>query len=277
MADFATATALSPDGDGFSGTLDRDWWGGVGPHGGYLAAILTRAALLAADPKQQLRSLTVHYLDSAREGEFQVDVRRPRATRSNSTLELTLRQGDEPMLAGIAGLAKARSCPELEGATMPEATPYEETEAGHFVKDRHLSDVDPPFATQLEYRHCLGPDPLSGGSEALTGGWLRLHGGHPVDQPAAALFVDAWWPAVWSRLRRVPRMPSLDLTIHFRRQLPDADEPVLARFRSRLALDGFADEEGELWSADGRLLVQSRQLQVLLAAPDSANVPQPPA
>lgn len=273
MSDFATATALVPDGDGFSGSLDRSWWGGVGPHGGYLAAIVARAALLAGEPRQQLRSLTVHYLEGAREGPFRVDLRRLRATRSNTTLELMLRQGEELILAGIAGMAKGRSCPDLESATMPDAAPYEETDPSPFLAE--LSDIAPPFATQLEYRHCLGPDPLSGSSEALTGGWLRLLDGHPIDLPAAAMLTDAWWPAVWSRLRQVPRTPTLDLSIHFRRPLPETDEPVLARFRSRLGLDGFVDEEGELWSADGRLLVQSRQLAVLLAAPGSEpNVPE---
>jgi len=41
---------------------------------------------------------------------------------------------------------------------------------------------------------------------------------------------------------------------------------VLAVFRTRLAQDGLRDEEGELWSGDGRLLVQSRQLSMLLGA-----------
>ena len=270
MGDFATATALASDGDGFSGCLDRDWWGGTGPHGGYLAAILARGALLAGEPRQQLRSLTVHYLDNAREGQFRVDIGRLRATRSNTTLELTLRQGDDLILAGIAGMAKGRSCPDLDGAAVPAATPYEATDLSRFLMERGVSDIAPPFATRLEYRHCLGPEPLSGSEEALTGGWLRMLDGHPIDAPAAAMLTDAWWPAVWSRLRQVPRTPTLDLTIHFRRPLPDTDEPVLAQFRSRLGLDGFVDEEGELWSADGRLLVQSRQLAVLLAAPDSA-------
>jgi hypothetical protein len=35
-------------------------------------------------------------------------------------------------------------------------------------------------------------------------------------------------------------------------------------FRSGLAHDGFFEEDGELWSADGRLLAQCRQLALLL-------------
>jgi hypothetical protein len=83
------------------------------------------------------------------------------------------------------------------------------------------------------------------------------------------MLMDAWWPAVWSRLRAVPRTPTIDLTLHFREPLAPTPEPVLAVFRTRLAQDGLMDEEGELWSVDGRLLVQSRQLSMLLAPPES--------
>jgi hypothetical protein len=196
-----------------------------------------------------------------------VDVQRLRATRSAGTLQLALRQGGDAILAGIAALAKGRSCPEIEDAAMPDVTAYEATAVSRFLEG--ATGVAPPFATNLEYRHCLGPEPLSGGEAALTGGWLRFLDGRPIDVPAAAMLTDAWWPAVWSRLRQVPRAPTMDLTIHFRRPLPEPGERVLALFRSRLGVDGFVDEEGELWSPDGRLLVQSRQLAVFLAAPDS--------
>jgi acyl-CoA thioesterase len=61
--------------------------------------------------------------------------------------------------------------------------------------------------------------------------------------------------------------PTLDLTIHVRRPLPRADmtpeDHVLARFSSRLAVGGVWEEDGELWSPSGELLVQSRQLALI--------------
>ena len=35
---------------------------------------------------------------------------------------------------------------------------------------------------------------------------------------------------------------------------------MLGRFRTRVARAGFLEEDGELWSLDGELLAQSRQL-----------------
>jgi hypothetical protein len=40
--------------------------------------------------------------------------------------------------------------------------------------------------------------------------------------------------------------------------------PVLARFETRNVLEGHVEESGELWSADGRLLAESRQLALLV-------------
>ena len=71
-------------------------------------------------------------------------------------------------------------------------------------------------------------------------------------------------PAPWTRLAQRATIPTIDLTIHFRIGLPpgglSGDEPVLTRFRSAVAADGYVEEDGELWAADGTLLAQSRQL-----------------
>ena len=57
--------------------------------------------------------------------------------------------------------------------------------------------------------------------------------------------------------------PTIDLTVHIRAPLP-VTGPLLARFTSRLASDGFFEEDGELWAPDGTLVAQSRQLALLL-------------
>ncbi len=260
-----TAIALAPVDGGFVGTLSRDWWGGVGPHGGYLAAILTAAVGATVGPGQVIRSLTTHYLEPPRAGGFELAVERLRASRSTTTVALRLRQGDALRLAGLAVAIRGRPGPDLEDARMPAASRFEETAVTEV--DRSLGGRSPAFAERLEYRQCIGPPPFGGGEESLTGGWVRFRDGRPIDLPAAALLTDAWWPAVSSRLRAPAHAPTVDLTIHFRRPPPPAGEPVLAVFRSRLTVDGLMDDEGELWSADGRLLVQSRQLAVLLAGP----------
>ena len=91
----------------------------------------------------------------------------------------------------------------------------------------------------------------------------------PVDAAYIAMLTDAWLPAPYVRLRTWAGAPTVDLTIHFRVPEPAirvaAGEPILGVFDSRASADGFFDEEGELWSAGGVLLAQSRQLGLLMA------------
>jgi hypothetical protein len=57
--------------------------------------------------------------------------------------------------------------------------------------------------------------------------------------------------------------------VHFRSSLAedperDPDELCFARFRTGLVHEGFFDEDGVIWAADGAVLAQSRQLAILL-------------
>jgi acyl-CoA thioesterase len=125
-----------------------------------------------------------------------------------------------------------------------------------------IPGTPPPMFGRLETRPAFGSPPFSGGPEAVTGGWLRTRDGDRLTPELVALFTDAWWPAPFSRLEEPSQAPTLELTIHFRARPPE-EEYALVHFRSEASIDGFFDESGEVWSADGRLLAQSRQLALL--------------
>ena len=71
---------------------------------------------------------------------------------------------------------------------------------------------------------------------------------------------DSWFPAVFSVVREPLAVPTLDLTVHLRADLPRPGDWVLGRFTTRTVRDGFLEEDAELFSADGELLAHSRQL-----------------
>jgi acyl-CoA thioesterase len=68
-------------------------------------------------------------------------------------------------------------------------------------------------------------------------------------------------------------VPTIELTLHFRAALPlaggTAEDFHLVRFQTTLIRDGFLEEDGAIWSRDGHLLAQSRQLALVLPAPGS--------
>ena len=109
-----------------------------------------------------------------------------------------------------------------------------------------------------------GAPPFSGSESMRSGGWLRLREPRAADALFLAALTDAWFPQIFTRLTAPIPAPTIDLTIHFRAHLPltnaRPDDWYLLAVSTRLATEGFFEEDAEVWSRDGRLLAQSRQL-----------------
>lgn len=258
--------AADPAERAFAATLDPGWWAGRGPNGGYLAALLLRAALVAVDdPARAPRSLTVHFARAPAEGPIDVVVRTERTGRSLSTLSVRATQGGT-----VAALA-------LVACSVPWAPAFDWSDAtfptGVAAPDdlpRVPPDSGPALLANYDVRWGIGPIPYAAaeGVPAEAGGWIRFAGPpRPLDALALAAYADAWPPPVFGVVATPIAAPTVDLTVHFRAPItppdgppPPADAFVLSRFHTRLAVDGFLTEDGELWSADGRLLAESRQL-----------------
>lgn len=264
---FDRDTALDPRGEGhFEGRIDPGWWIVAGPNGGYLAAIALRALQAAVDdPARAPRSLTLHYLRPPREGPVQVETRLERVGRTLTTATARLVQHERLLVLAIGAFATGRDGPELHHAVMPEVTPPER------LAPPPPRELPLPIHERYETRWAIGGPPGRGqGREALTGGWIRLAEPRALDYSLMAALADAWPPAVFASadVGLVPNgVPTLDLTVHFRASLPPPglrdDDYLLCVFRSREAREGFVEEDGEIWTRDGRLLAQSRQLALL--------------
>jgi acyl-CoA thioesterase len=267
--EFDRATAVAPLVDGaWAGAVEAGWFAGRGPNGGYLAAIVLRAMLAELDdPAREPRSLTCHYLRPPAAAPVRIDVTVERAGRATSTLTARLSQDDRPCVLAVAAFGVGVPAPAAY-ATEPPAVPPPEDVAPIDNSASGLSIV-----SRFEARPAVGAPMFAGAGEALTGGWLRFAEPRPTDAAALAMFADAWWPTPWVRLREPVPAPTMDLTVHFRAPRAAAalapGEPVLAVFRSTTAADGFFEEDGDVWTRDGVLLAQSRQL-ALLAFPDRA-------
>jgi acyl-CoA thioesterase len=264
---FDTDTAIEPVAPGrYRARIDEGWWAGAGPNGGYVGAILLRALEHAVgDPARMCRSFTVHYLARPDAGPAEVDVVVERSGRSLTSVSARLSQGDRPLAIAVAALSTPRPGPEFCDVQMPEVPDPEHADPGPFSGDVPRSAV-PTLGQRYEYRRTLGPPPFAGAGEALTGGWIRLAEPRPVDAALLVAYVDAWMPAMFGRFSGPWGMTTVDLTVHVR-SLPPAgyDDWCLVRFRSVVSADGFCEEDGEVWSRDGQLLAQSRQLAALLA------------
>jgi acyl-CoA thioesterase len=261
---FTRDTSVVQTGPGaYEGTVSRDWWIAVGPNGGYLAAMLTRALIATVgDEERTPRSLTIHYASPPAEGPIAITTTIERAGRSLTTVSARMEQDGRLVAIAIAAFSKARrGGVEFANAQMPQVAPAAD------LQPVPTSPPLPPFTVNFEMRHAIGPRPFTQAAEAASGGWIRPAERQPWDYAWIAQLSDAWIPAVFTRLDAPNPVPTIDLTIHFRAELPlpdlTPDDHVLAAFRSRVSAHGFVEEDGELWSRDGTLIAQSRQLALL--------------
>ena len=255
---FARDTAVDPNGDGrYTGTVDPGWWVVRGPNGGYIAALVLRAMIAEVDdPARTPRSLTVHYTRPPEPGPVDIDVAVERSGRGLTTVSARMTQGDVLLAVALGALGALRPGPSFaDGA--PPSVPSPDA----------LSPVDrggPPIAIRDRYETRPA---VTASDAAEVGGWIRLADPEPIDHCVVAALTDAWYPAVFDRFESPAAVPTIDLTVHFRNPPPARHEWSLVRFRSTEATDGYVEEDGEVWSADGVLVAQSRQLAAILPMP----------
>ncbi len=247
------------DGGAYEGSISELWWTPRGPLGGYVMAIIQRGIELAVgDPERHPRSLTVHFLRPPAAGPVTVLPVVERSGRSLTTASARLEQDGRLLALALASLSAPWPGPHFSEAPMPAVRPPGDDEAP-------LRE-GPPFLERLRMHGRFGAPPFSGAERSEAGGWLGLREARPLDSLSLVVLADAWYPAPWARLTALAPAPTIEMTVLFRAPLPRPDPLVLARFRSRVVRDGFFDEDGELWEPDGTLVVQSRQLGLLIGA-----------
>ena len=265
---FQIASSLSPKGeDTFVGEAPPGWGVAVGTHGGLVAALMTRAAGMVAGPERPLRSITIHFPRPTQPGPVTVEVTREREGSRLTTLSLRMLQGGETVALGLAAGGASRDSDHFADLPMPDAPQPETIDRIPYIAGRM-----PPIMEHADLRPTWSGAPgTASGDEAVVGGWMRALRDAPIDAPACAFLADVWWPAVFAVAEEPFGAPTIDLTVHFRADLPLAGGPdpwVLGRFRSHLVQDGHFEEDGVLWAEDGTVLAQSRQLALVRPLPE---------
>ena len=266
VSSFDADTALDRTGDSaFVGQIIPSWSVGRGPNGGFVAALLLRALLLAVDaPAREPRSLTIHYVAPAEDGPVRITTAIERSGRSLTTLSARMLQGERLIALALAAFAAPRESLSFSELAIPAVPP---PEACTLVPPSGTRL--PTFTSKYQYRWAVGDLPFTGSPHARLGGWMRLAEPRLADAMLVAAFLDGWIPAIFPRLTQPTQagVPTVDLTIHFhaRLPLPDAtpDDYYLATFTAPHAVNGAFIEEGELWSRAGLLIAQSRQLALM--------------
>lgn len=151
---FDRTTTLEKTGEGtYRGILDRTWWIAAGPNGGFLASLLLSGLQQEVGPERIPRSLSVHYLARAGEGEVEIQVAIGRVGRSMTATTGRMFQDGRLLATAQCAFSAQRSGEEdFDDLGAPEVSQPED-----------LPELDipeglmPPFADHFDYRWAIGP------------------------------------------------------------------------------------------------------------------------
>jgi acyl-CoA thioesterase len=278
-ATFEAATRVVGGGEHWRAVLDDGFRTPAGPFGGYLAAIALRAAA-AATSAVRPSSFACQFLNVGEPGPVELSVSTLRASSLAEALHVSMRQGNDTLLAGHAWFVNERRGIDHGPAGVPAVprpsllAPFESLHEGFeafpFVEGRPV--YAPPLA-----RPCppgppfpvFGQPDLVGGPEASSLGlWLRMRpqATHPdlaVDAARALVAFD-WVPPYLASIRhaasRVVLPTTLSLAVDFHDGAPSSAWLYCAA-AAEVARHGVAHGSGTLWSEDGRL-VATGMLQI---------------
>jgi acyl-coenzyme A thioesterase PaaI-like protein len=257
---FGDVSGLHPLGPGrFGGEVDPAWTIGGKPNGGYLLAMLGRAATWMSDHDHVIAA-SAHFLRSPDPGPVIVETEVLRVGRSASQVRARLRQGETACVEGLVTTS------HLDAATQPywERGLPVASQIGYDACDR-LVPVLPNGRTvaimeqvevrlEADTRGFTRSDP-SGRGELR--GWLALPGGEDFDPLSLLFAVDAFPPATFD-IEFSGWVPTLELTAYVR-ALP-APGPVRIMHRAQLVEAQRVDEVCFVWDSAGRLVAQGTQL-----------------
>ncbi|MBV9292421.1 MAG: thioesterase family protein [Frankiales bacterium] len=262
MSDFAAATAVRrkdvTTAEGhveYDVELDLGWSIGGKPNGGYLLAILGRAAAEATGRAHPL-AISGHFLRPPDGGPAEVRVEVVKSGRTAATARSTLWQGGKPCLDSLVTLGDLAGEPvRYARDTMPDLPGPEE------CQDRAESPFRVELLDHVDVRidPATAPFPEPTGTPAIQG-WMRLRDGSAADGLALAVIVDAMPPTVFN-LPLLGWAPTVELTFLLR-GLP-APGWLAFRAQATVVADGWFDEEVVVWDATGRPVAQSRQLALV--------------
>jgi hypothetical protein len=257
---FSEVSGLAPAAPGsFEACVDGEWTVGGKPNGGYLLAMLGRAAS-AVSAHPDVISASAYYLHTPNPGPVVIDTQVLREGRSASQIQARMRQEDQNCVEALfitSRLDPAGAPHWGRGLPQVHRVPYDECP--------RLIPVLPDgggvaIMEQIEVR--LDPDThgFTRGEPSGHGelrGWLALPGEEGFDPVSLLFAVDGFPPATFD-IEFSGWVPTLELTVYVR-ALP-APGPVRVLQRAELIDAQRVDESCYVWDLAGRLVAQGRQL-----------------
>lgn len=265
---FTAVTALEalPSGPGaseggparFAAVIDPLWTIAGKPNGGYLLALLGRAASTVGGHEHVIAA-SAHYIRPPEPGPVVIEAEILRAGRSAGQLRTRMLQDGRACVEALITTSRlAGGTAAHWDAGVPEraGTPRED---GHRVPGTNPAGVPVPIMDQVDLRIDADTFGFASGRPAGRGvlrGWLELPG-EDFDPVALLFALDALPPATFD-IELTGWVPTLELTAYVR-ALP-APGPVQVAQRAHLIAGQRVDESCWVWDSRGKVVAHGSQL-----------------
>lgn len=241
-----------------------DRWGNLvgAPNGGYLLSVCLRA-LLADAPFPDPLVLSAFFLRPGAVGEAEIQTELVRSGRRLGTAEARLSQEGTERVRLVASFCDLSAA---NGRTHVLNAPPELPEPARAIDP--LAETSIPgvtIADRVEYRMAELPGWWQGKptGNPSTEIWARFREPREPDLLSLPLLVDAAAPVVLEL--GYAASSTLEMTVHLRGH--PAPGFVACRIATRHLIDGYHEEDFEIWDSRGRLVAQSRQLGLAISPP----------
>jgi hypothetical protein len=257
FGDVSALTARSPN--RFDAEVNPEWTIAGKPNGGYLLAILGRAAA-SVSAHAHVIAASAHYLHAPQPGPVVIEPQLLRGGRSTSHVRARMSQDGKACVEALLTTSRLddavapywdRGLPAISQVAWEDcARLVPQTPDGSRVA----------IMDQIEVRLEPGSSGFTTGRPGDQGelrGWLTLPGDEPFDPTSLLFAVDAFPPATLD-IEFTGWVPTLQLTVYVR-ALP-APGPVRILQRAQLIDAQRVDEACHVWDRTGRLVAHSVQL-----------------
>jgi Thioesterase-like superfamily len=264
VAGFEAATAVRQTAPGnYTAEIDPQWRIGKRPHGGYLLAMMGRAAAHeAGQDHPHPTAVSAHYLAPPTVAPAEIAVTTLRRGRTVVQQQVTLTVDGTLCVAALitCGRLPQTQTPWWTGVAPITLPPEDEC-----VLMVRADGTGPRIASSLHevVSQRIDPACLSAvdGEPAGLGemrGWLRLYDGQEPDPFVLLLAIDCMPPASYDLGVPPSWVPTLELTGYV--LAVPAPGPLRVRLKARLVADGRMDEECDVVDSTGALVATARQL-----------------
>lgn len=255
--DFDRDTAVTRVSDGHYRADISDRWNIQNvPNGGYVMSVAARA-LREHLPHPDPFTITGHFFKPILPGSIEIATTTLKQGKTLSYAEAKVCQdGNERMRITTAyGDLAGRNGLDHSIEVAPRIPPIEECVPVQ-IPLRFFSSVDAHF-----HPDCAQWMRGEYSEQCELLGWNRFADGREPDALSLILFADGFPPPIFRKTGPVAWVPTIEMTVQIHRH--PAPGPLRCRFKTRYAIGGFAEEDGEIWDSEDRLVALSRQLETI--------------